>query len=174
MNAPGKVEIVEAPEVIEVVEGDPDGLLTQLEIVGVAPVTAPTVRTVTTTPASEVAVVAPVEAVVLEGVVTALHTRAEIVEIVGVTPAGTNPPVLTVVADGQQGPAGAAGSTWTFVHAQLVPAVEWRIVHNLNGHPSVSVVDSAGGLVFGDVVYLSPTEILIRFSAALGGHAYLS
>jgi hypothetical protein len=38
----------------------------------------------------------------------------------------------------------------------------------------VAVVDSAGSVVFGDVVYISANVVSITFVAAFGGKAYLN
>jgi hypothetical protein len=40
--------------------------------------------------------------------------------------------------------------------------------------PSVTIVDSAETVVYGDVEYISLTEIRVTFSAAFGGKAYLN
>lgn len=48
------------------------------------------------------------------------------------------------------------------------------MTHNLNGYPAVSVVDSAGSQVFGDVHYLDTMTVQILFSAPFSGQAVLS
>lgn len=62
----------------------------------------------------------------------------------------------------------------TFVHRQMSPSKEWEIEHNLFEYPSVSVVDSAGSVVIGDVTYISDSKLLIKFNAAFAGKAYLN
>lgn len=64
------------------------------------------------------------------------------------------------------------GSTYT--HEQSVASNEWVINHNLGRHPSVTIVDSAGTQVFGDVEYNSENQITIRFSASFSGRAFLN
>jgi hypothetical protein len=59
-----------------------------------------------------------------------------------------------------------------FIHYQDVPAASWTIAHNLSGYPSVSVVDSANRLVFGEVTYLTQDTVRIDFSAGFSGRAY--
>ena len=91
----------------------------------------------------------------------------EVLEVAEQGPAG--PPG----ADGAIGPPGPAGGA-SYTHAQGVPSADWSIVHNLGRHPSVTVVDSAGSTVIGDVEYLSNNAIAIHFNAAFGGNAYLN
>ena len=61
-----------------------------------------------------------------------------------------------------------------FVHTQAVAAAVWTITHNLNRHPSVTVIDSAGDLVFGDVHYVNTNQITVTHGGATGGVAYLN
>lgn len=75
-------------------------------------------------------------------------------------------------SQGVQGPPGAAGGSW--VHQQLAAAALWVITHSLGKHPSVTVVDSAGTVVHGNVHYDSLTQITLTFSAAFAGNAYLN
>ncbi len=67
-----------------------------------------------------------------------------------------------------------AASQQYYRHVQGTPAVLWEIQHPLNRYTAVSVVDSAGSIVEGDVTYLSPSELTIAFSAAFAGEAYLT
>jgi hypothetical protein len=50
----------------------------------------------------------------------------------------------------------------------------WTIEHNLGKRPSVVVIDSAGDQVEGMVAYLDANNLMITFSAAFGGEAYLN
>lgn len=61
-----------------------------------------------------------------------------------------------------------------YTHVQAVPAAVWTIDHPLTFRPAVSVVDSAGSIVEGDVDYLSEDRIQITFSSGFSGAAYLS
>lgn len=61
----------------------------------------------------------------------------------------------------------------TFTHVQDVPELVWTITHNMGGYPSVTVVDSAGSTVLGDVNYISENEIELVFSSEFSGKAYL-
>lgn len=61
-----------------------------------------------------------------------------------------------------------------YLHNQAVAATTWTINHPLSFQPNVTVVDSAGDQVEGDVSYPSATQVVVRFSAAFAGSAYLS
>lgn len=61
-----------------------------------------------------------------------------------------------------------------YVYKQLTPASVWTIYHSLNKYPSVTVVDSAGSIVIGEINYVSITEINITFAGAFSGIAYLN
>lgn len=67
-----------------------------------------------------------------------------------------------------------AGSDKNFVFTQATASALWKIKHNLNKYCSVSVVDSAGNVVVGDVNYIDKGNIEISFSAAFAGKAYLN
>ena len=67
----------------------------------------------------------------------------------------------------------SAISGLTYVHYQLIPEATWVIVHNLNRNPSVTVMDSAESLVYGDVQYNSSNQLTISFSSAFSGTAYM-
>ncbi len=62
----------------------------------------------------------------------------------------------------------------TLEFPQITPAEEWIIIHNLKRYPSVSIVDSSGALVFGDVTYISENELHVRFQAPFSGICYLN
>jgi len=62
----------------------------------------------------------------------------------------------------------------TYTHSQMIPSSSWTINHNLGFEPAVSIVDSGGNVVFGDVLYLNNNSIQINFSAGFSGKAYLN
>jgi hypothetical protein len=84
------------------------------------------------------------------------------------------PVTVTPSASGWQVTLGLPGTDRSFVYNQLAPASTWAITHNLGKYPSVSVVDSGGNWVVGDVIYLDANSLTVRFSAAFGGTAYLN
>ncbi len=64
--------------------------------------------------------------------------------------------------------------TQRHVHEQGQASTTWLINHTLGGKPSVTVVDSADTHVFGEVQYLSNSQVQVTFSAAFSGKAYLT
>lgn len=71
------------------------------------------------------------------------------------------------------GPSGDARLLF-YTHVQDPAAEVWDIEHPLDFIPGVTVVDSAGTQVFGDVQILGPNQIQINFSAPFSGSAFLS
>jgi hypothetical protein len=61
-----------------------------------------------------------------------------------------------------------------YIHNQTSPASTWTVAHNLNKYPSVSVVDSAYEEVIGEVEYLTPNTLEVRFTAPFSGQAYIN
>lgn len=74
---------------------------------------------------------------------------------------------------GVQGPIGPT-PVIAYRYSQGVPASVWNIVHNLNFYPNITVEDSAGNIVEGEIDYLDPNTVQLSFSAAFSGYAYLS
>ncbi len=60
--------------------------------------------------------------------------------------------------------------TWNQSSAQSV----WTITHNLGRYPSVTVIDSSGAEVEGDVVYVDGNLLTATFTAPFSGEAYLN
>lgn len=69
---------------------------------------------------------------------------------------------------------GVVGVDKNFVFSQSSASDTWEITHNLGKFPSVSVVDSAGSKVIGEVTYNSINKVTLTFSAAFSGNAYLN
>ena len=67
-----------------------------------------------------------------------------------------------------------ATATSRHVHTQSAASSTWSITHALGGRPSVTVVDSSGTVVIGEVAYNSDTSVTILFSSAFSGFAYLT
>lgn len=66
-----------------------------------------------------------------------------------------------------------AGDSFYF-HNQVTPADIWRVTHNLNKFPSVTVVDSALSVVIGEIKYIDTNSVEITFSGAFSGKAYFN
>ena len=58
-----------------------------------------------------------------------------------------------------------------FVHIQSVPASVWVVEHNMEGYPSVTVIDSGNSQVEGDVIFDSVNQVTLQFSSAFAGTA---
>lgn len=59
-------------------------------------------------------------------------------------------------------------------HKQAQAAKVWTIAHNLGKRPAVTVVDSAGTVVIGEVDYLDDNTVRLTFCAAFSGTAYFN
>jgi hypothetical protein len=75
---------------------------------------------------------------------------------------------------GPVGPAGAGAQTLAYMHTQGVASNSWVINHNLHFHPNVTVQDSAGNIVEGEIAYTNTDSLTVSFSSAFSGKAYLS
>lgn len=62
----------------------------------------------------------------------------------------------------------------TFYFEQNEALDTWIIVHNLSKYPAVSVIDSSGSEVIGEVTYDSINQITITFKGAFKGKATLN
>lgn len=61
-----------------------------------------------------------------------------------------------------------------YVHEQNSSSNTWTINHGMNKYPSVSVQDSAGTTVIGEITYNDKNTITLTFSGAFSGKAYLN
>lgn len=86
-----------------------------------------------------------------------------------VGPEGSTGPVGPT---GPQGPIGPVGGSYRY--DQATPADVWVIDHELGFAPAVTVVDSANSVIEGDLVASTPTTLILQFSGAFAGTAYLS
>lgn len=89
---------------------------------------------------------------------------------VEITPGLPGPPGIK----GATGEAGPPGTDKNYVFTQGVPSSTWTIEHNLGKYPSVLVEDSANDEVEGDIKYTDANNLVITFSAAFSGIAYLN
>jgi hypothetical protein len=81
-----------------------------------------------------------------------------------------NIPQVTIATPGPQGP---AGGQIFYVHTQAVASAVWTINHNLNGEPTAVVLDSAGTQCEGTFSYPSKNQMVITFTSAFTGTAYI-
>lgn len=68
----------------------------------------------------------------------------------------------------------SSGGTANYTHIQSVASLTWTINHNLGFIPNVFVLDSNGIEIIGSVDSASSTQIVISFSQAVSGTAYLT
>jgi hypothetical protein len=59
-------------------------------------------------------------------------------------------------------------------HTQGIASATWNITHNLGWYPNVTVQDSGGSIVEGEITYTSSNTLTVTFSGAFQGDAYLS
>tara|TARA_R110000824_G_scaffold64951_2_gene169572 strand:+ start:2811 stop:3173 length:363 start_codon:yes stop_codon:yes gene_type:complete len=72
--------------------------------------------------------------------------------------------------------------TWTdrtFIYTKANAADTWVITHNLNLYPSVTVVDTGGSVIRGEIVFNTINKLTITFfsngsASAIDGKAYLN
>ena len=62
----------------------------------------------------------------------------------------------------------------TFQFTQGAPATTWNIQHNLGKFPSITVIDSGNTVVNGEYTYTDNNNVVLSFSAAFAGKAYLN
>lgn len=67
-----------------------------------------------------------------------------------------------------------SGGDKHFTFTQSTPSNTWTITHNLGKHPSITVVDSANNVVEGDYEYIDNNNVVLTFSGAFSGKAYLN
>jgi hypothetical protein len=61
-----------------------------------------------------------------------------------------------------------------YTHVQATAITSWTLIHNMGYMPTITVIDSGGNEVEGDIVYTDTDRLTISFSAAMSGIAYLS
>lgn len=69
---------------------------------------------------------------------------------------------------------GGGGGDATHVHDQSSASSIWTIAHALGKYPSVTVVDTGGSIIMGDVSYPSVSQVAVEFTSATSGKAYLN
>jgi len=69
---------------------------------------------------------------------------------------------------------GNAALSGVYTHTQGPASATWTIPHNLSFKPNVTIEDSGGGIIEGDVVYTDNNNLTITFTVASSGKAYLS
>jgi hypothetical protein len=62
----------------------------------------------------------------------------------------------------------------SYEHTQGSSSSTWTINHNLGFKPNVTVVDSAGNIVEGEISYTNSNSLTVSFSTGFSGKAYIS
>lgn len=81
-------------------------------------------------------------------------------------------PQVIVTAPGPQGPSGDPAQVF-YTHNQSPASDTWVINHNLGGEPTAVVLDSAGTQCEGTFSYPSKNQMVITFTSAFTGTAYV-
>jgi len=68
----------------------------------------------------------------------------------------------------------ATQGTPTFIFDQGAVATSWDITHNLGKFPSITVIDTGNTVVTGEYNYVTNNRVILTFSAAFAGKAYLN
>src|SRR5574344_567851 len=59
-----------------------------------------------------------------------------------------------------------------YVHTQITAANNWIIPHNLNKYPAITIVDSGGTVVIGEIEYINLNLAYVKFNGIFSGKAY--
>lgn len=82
---------------------------------------------------------------------------------------------LIIIDDiGQERTIRSGGGDKTFPYEQINPSAIWVIPHNLNKKVSVTIQDTAGSEVEGEIVENDGTKVIIEFNFPFSGFAYLN
>lgn len=64
--------------------------------------------------------------------------------------------------------------TVAYHHTQSIASATWVINHNLGWYPNLTVQDSSGSVVEGEIAYNNSNTLTVTFTGAFSGDAYLS
>lgn len=98
----------------------------------------------------------------------AITPAPAVVEIAG---SGLQGPPGPAGADGPQGPPGPSGAGAFYHHDQMVASDTWTVAHNLGYRPNVTVSDSAGTTVEGQIAHVDTNNLILTFTASFAGSA---
>lgn len=69
---------------------------------------------------------------------------------------------------------GDRGGDRSYTFNQISPKELWKIPHGLGKFPSVTITDSAGSVVLGEINHIDKNNVELDFTAAFSGIAYLN
>jgi len=75
---------------------------------------------------------------------------------------------------GEWSSGGGGGERTSIPYEFSTASTTWTIQHGLNLYPSVTTVDSDGYVIIGEVRYTDSNNIVITFSEAVSGKAYIN
>jgi hypothetical protein len=61
-----------------------------------------------------------------------------------------------------------------FIHDQSTPSATWTIIHGLNKRASITVVDTAGTVIVGQIDYTDDNNVVLTFNNSFSGYAYFN
>ena len=106
------------------------------------------------------------------------HNLDPSLQIQLVPPGGTDNQILIKLSPADHDMAWAdasqAGQDKQYTHDQMVASAIWVVTHNLSKYPSVTVIDTGGTIVVGEIEYNNLNAVTLRFSAEFSGKAYLN
>ena len=106
-------------------------------------------------------------------VIGQIQAQGEISGTVEVNQLNITAEIIATGPRGEKGEKGDGGDL-NYVHYQNIPSEKWLINHNLGKYPSVSIVNSAGSVVIGDVDILDENNVEVSFSGSFSGRAYIN
>jgi len=106
--------------------------------------------------------------------VTRIENHPEISNAYKVTVVGISGNANSTFAENKHYAFSPATGDKSYTHNQSVASSSWVITHNLGKTPAVSVQDSAGTDVVGQITYNTEQKLTITFSGAISGKAYLN
>ena len=81
--------------------------------------------------------------------------------------------ILSLKGDkGEKGDKGDAGVPQWYTHSQIAPSDSWTVVHNLGKMPSVTIVDTAETVIYGDILFIDLNTIRIDLNYSISGKVY--
>lgn len=83
-------------------------------------------------------------------------------------------PNIELWVDEDENPPVVEAPALAYAYTQPTPSDVWVIDHNLGFYPNVTVIDSGGSTVEGEVTYPTIDQLQLTFSGAFSGVAYLS
>lgn len=62
----------------------------------------------------------------------------------------------------------------SYVHTQNTPLSTWNITHTLDKYTNVTIYDNNEHVIEGEIIYVSNSQLQIKFNTSLSGKVVLS